>query len=231
MDEIAALIAQADPARTAREAPVPREADVLLREVLATPRRPERRHGKAGRMPASHRPQRLALLAGAGAMVLIAGLVVSVWKPAETPGTFTISHSAPPIADYPWYATEDELIAASDAILRGEVLSEREAQIDGIDGVDYTVVTVKVETVAKGPLKPDEQVDVKYPSVTEPTPVGLEPGDHVVLFLALFPGAPASLVNPAQGSYVLVEGKTAQAAAENPIRLSDNLLSQLGVIG
>ena len=228
MDEIAALIVQADPARTAPEAPMPPEADVLLREILATPRRPGNKHRKADPVPAIHWPQRLTLLAGAGAMVLVAGLVFSVWKPADDPGTFTISHSAPPIADYPWYATEDELIAASDVVLRGEVLSEREEQVDGIG---YTVVTVKADTVAKGPLKPDEQVDVKYPSVTEPIPVGLEPGDHVVLFLALFPGAPASLVNPAQGSYFLVEGKTAQAAAENPIRLSDNLLSQLGVIG
>ncbi len=229
MDEIAAMLAQADTARTAPDAPVPPEADALLREILATPRRPENQHRKADRVPASHWPKHLTLLAGAGTIVLIVGLLIfNIWKPAENPGTFTISHSAPPTADYPWYATEDDLIAASDAILRGEVLDEREEQLDGLD---YTVVTVKVDTVAEGPLKPDEQVDVKYPSLTEPVPVGLGPGDHVVLFLALFPGAPASLVSPAQGSYFLAEDNTIQTSVENPIRLSENLLAQLGVIG
>ena len=159
----------------------------MLREILATPRRPENQHRKADRVPASHWPKHLTLLAGAGTIVLIVGLLIfNIWKPAENPGTCTISHSAPPTADYPWYATEDDLIAASDAILRGEVLDEREEQLDGLD---YTVVTVKVDTVAEGPLKPDEQVDVKYPSLTEPVPVGLGPGDHVVLFLALFQAA------------------------------------------
>ncbi|MFT4229478.1 MAG: hypothetical protein QM602_04235 [Microbacterium sp.] len=220
MDNIAILLAEADPATTPRDAPLPQEALDLLARIVATPTSDtadDRAPAARGRQ-AWFRAPRLAI----GASVAAVLLIVAVFAVSQLSPFRGVQNAT----DYPWYGTVSQLVDASDAIVVGRVLSERE---EVIDGIDYSVVTVQVDAVAQGHLRPGESVDVKYP-LSESTPVGLKPGDTTILFLAVHADSPASLLNPVQASYLITDGGI-DTNPDNPIRLSRDILDQLGIAG
>lgn len=132
-------------------------------------------------------------------------------------------------ADYPGYATLDELYAASDVVVAVDIAAapivrELYPSVGGTDpqanpnagtnetpagdSVVITVFDAKVTEVFKGEANEDDTIAVKqlgglYKGVrhTEVGATPLKPHTSYVLFLATFPDAPASLLNPGQGQY------------------------------
>ncbi|MFV0372941.1 hypothetical protein [Microbacterium sp.] len=221
MDDLAAVFTRADPARTPQDAPLPAEALSLLEQIVTTPiTQADTAQEVTSSSPTGSRFRLPRLLISVGAVVAVFAVIV----------IFAVSQLRAPsegnTADYPWFETDTQLFDAADAVIAGDVLSEREELIDGID---YTVVTIEVSASASGGLRQGDIVEVKYP-MFDSTPVGLEPGSRAVLFLALYDDAPASLLNPVQASY-LVTDVGVETSSENPIVLSDELLDQLGIGG
>lgn len=132
------------------------------------------------------------------------------------------------IADYPWYTSEAELVGAADVIVTGRTVDSQEGTWEEIP---YTVLTVEVTGVAEGAVTVGDHIEVKVPAGKE-LPAALEEGNSGILFLATYPDAPASLVNPDQGVYLLDPSTgVITADPDNPIQLSDDLLSRLGLEG
>ncbi len=214
MNYLDTALAEADPATTPRDAPLRPEALDLLAQIVATP------VAVVASVAPRARPHRSRLVLGAGIAVLL--LVVTVFAVSQ----LRLVPGGQNTADYPWYATQSQLADAADAIIAGQVLSERE---EVKDGIDYVITTVRVNATAKGKLNAGERIEVKYPA-SEPPVVCLEPGEMVILFLAVYSDAPASLLNPAQASY-LITPEGIETSPDNPIRLTGDLLDQLGIAG
>jgi len=216
MTTIATLMSAADPAATRRDAPLPPRAEALLAELLAAP--PTTRPASGSPRPA--RGIRRGLV-WAAVPVLAAGVVTAAvlapqLLPVAGPGA---------TADYPFYPTEAELVDAADTIVVARTVSESTASDQG---VAYLVVTVEVTAAAKGASAPGDVLEVRMPA-SEEVPAAFAVGSTGVLFLSTYPDAPASPVNPEQGSYLVDADGSLTASPDNPVRLSAALLHELGL--
>jgi hypothetical protein len=129
------------------------------------------------------------------------------------------------IADYPVYATVDDLFARADLVVEG-------VPGDGADrafeGVAYTVYEVEVSRVWKGVVKPGDVVDVKRVRDEEQQ---FDAGKGYLLFLESypdFPGIPASTLNPEQGQYPLDAAGPPVSLPGNALRVTAADLARLG---
>lgn len=222
MDELAIAFAEADPATTPRDEPLSPDILELLAQIVMTARAgadaPRNRTDAEAHATRKRLPR---LMIGVAVAVSVLAVIV-VFTMSQLRGVVE-----PNMADYPWYGTEAELVDAADAVIVGQVLGERK---DVHDGTDYVIVTIEVDAVASGELAPNERIEVKYPA-SRSIPVGMQPGDRTILFLAIYADAPASLLNPVQASYLVTSTGTIETSSDNPLTLSPDLLEQLGVLG
>ncbi len=134
--------------------------------------------------------------------------------------------SGGPAADYPGYATVDEMVAAADVIVTGRVLSTRvedvyadqdlgtdphlspQAEVEIADersAVTVTVAAVEVTHAMKGDVREGQLIEVSQLGTQDQPAAGttlVEPGDSEYAFvLNRHDGAPYDLVNPVQGLY------------------------------
>ncbi|GGG09240.1 hypothetical protein [Paenibacillus aceti] len=156
-------------------------------------------------------------------------------------------------ASFPKYNNLDELENRANLIIEGRVLSstfkflnvaERPSQ-PGDDQLNpgttpadsppipYTIYDVEVQKVYKGAVTEKETIQVKQVGgenqqtifKVNDTSELKEEGDYI-MFLATFDNSPASLLNPIQGSYELVNNQII-ASDKNLIKLEINDLKQL----
>lgn len=134
--------------------------------------------------------------------------------------------SGGPAADYPGYATVDEMVAAADVIVTGRVLSTRVENVyadqelgtdpslnpqagaettDEGSAVMVTVANVEITHAMKGDVREGQLIEVSQLGTQDQPAAGttlVEPGDAEYAFvLNRHDGAPYDLVNPAQGLY------------------------------
>ncbi len=135
--------------------------------------------------------------------------------------------SGGPAADYPGYATVDEMVVAADVIVTGRVLSTRvedvyadqdlgtdpslnpqagaAATADRGSAIVVTVAEVEVTRAMKGDVREGQVIEVSQLGTRDQPAAGttlVEPGDAEYAFvLNRHDGAPYDLVNPAQGLY------------------------------
>lgn len=212
MLDLAQRFAAADPATTPPDAPLPDEALALLDRVM-TPRAPR---VAAGRPPALPRPPRWRMPRLAIAFVvpalLLATLAAMGWfgwflgRPAAEP----MATPAPALPSPSWsaFTTERELVEASDAILVADTI--RTGTIE-LNGASYWLADVQVLRAGKGGFTAGETLRVTWPAPEGQEgswPGALEVGSRALLFLTTpgEAGTDASLVNPAEGSYLLIDG-------------------------
>ena len=161
------------------------------------------------------------------------------------------SHSE---ADYPSYASVDELWQAADLVV--EVTLGPEPRVERIQvafplpgqtlpagervGDVYTVHAAEVTVVWKGAADVGHVVRVKqaggeHGGTSYPAGDGsaLEPGGAYLLFLETYDevGVPASLVNPTQGQYPLDPAGQPQALDGNDVTIASADLAELAGTG
>lgn len=248
MLDLTQRFAAADPATTPPDGPLPDEALALLDRVM-TPRPPAGTPDWTRPVPAPRRRSRLPRMAiGILVPVLVAtALAAAAWgwlsflgRPAPMPEA-TPAPSSTARAAWIGYATEQDLIAASDAILTASTLS-----VGAVEHNDesFYVATVRVISATKGPFAAGQYLHVAFPDpgsgevdeygdlvATGLWPPGLQPGDTALLFLRLdsVAGAEASLVTPLQGSYQVGAFGTLAESPENPVFLDDTFLERMGL--
>ncbi|GAA0394010.1 hypothetical protein [Paenibacillus motobuensis] len=156
-------------------------------------------------------------------------------------------------ASFPKYSSIGELENRADLIVEGRILSSTfkflnvaqkpsdptDAQLNpGTDPVDsplipYTIYDVEIQKVYKGEVTEKETIQVKQVGgenqktifkVNDSTELKMN-GDYI-MFLATFDNSPASLLNPIQASYQLVDNQII-ASDKNTIKLNFKDLKQL----
>jgi len=128
--------------------------------------------------------------------------------------------------DYPAYSSDTEMAESSDAVVVGDVLSDRR---EVIQGFDYRVVSIEVLTDAKSLYAPGDLIEVKLHTgnVAEPSP-DLNVDNRYVLFLETYDSVPASLLNPWQAYYEVQHG-TVVPDPDNDLTLGLELHQALGI--
>lgn len=130
-------------------------------------------------------------------------------------------------ASYAYFKNSEELAAAADLIFIGRVVkvnAPQELQIGDTTKDIYTVSEFRVEKAIKGNINKDDLVKVKqigglYNGVQriEKEVEFFNEGEDRLLFLKTFDSdeykykTPASLINPQQGSMLIVNGKTSKS--------------------
>ncbi|MGC3955951.1 MAG: hypothetical protein QM804_17180 [Propionicimonas sp.] len=208
MLDFAQRFAAADPATTPLDAPLSDDALALLDRVM-TPRAAQ----PAAKPPALPRPPRWQLprlaIAIAIPALILATLAAMGWGWfglfSRSTGELTATPApgwAEPSA--PAFASEQELVAASDAILVADTIGTGTLELNGLR---HWLATVKVVSVGKGDFEPGEILQVTWPAPEDSGlwPAALEMGNRGLLFLTT-PGAPgtsADLVDPLEGTYLI----------------------------
>ncbi len=162
------------------------------------------------------RRRRRALLGSAAAVALIVVAVVG--------GRLTQASApaAAPLGDYPAWDSYAAMAASAGAVVEGEVLDSRSADVDVAPGpsdatMRYEVYRVRVVRDYGGTTGPGDVLDVKILAQegAEDTGPELEQGARYVLFLSApyDDGVPRDLMNPWQAAYrVTAEGAYAVVA-------------------
>ncbi|MBR6108957.1 MAG: hypothetical protein IKQ36_04395 [Clostridia bacterium] len=127
-----------------------------------------------------------------------------------------IDSGRPHGGDYPYYASVEELMEASDAVIVGEVISageERSMSVspDSTEKLIYTVSKVRVTEAVKGRLRTGDVIEVKQLGSEkvhyEESGSFFKKGSTRLLFLAAYDDVPYSPVNPYQGAVEVREGR------------------------
>lgn len=128
--------------------------------------------------------------------------------------------------DYPAYSSDTEMAESSDAVVVGDVLSDRR---EAIQGFDYRVVSIEFLTDAKSLYAPGDVIEVKLHTgnVAEPGP-DLDVESRYVLFLETYDSVPASLLNPWQAYYEVPDGSVVPDP-DNDLTLGPELQQALGL--
>lgn len=158
--------------------------------------------------------------------------------------------------DYPAYDTSDSLYQKADLVVEASVGTATRVQqllpaappndpkanpnagtgngVSAADGVVVTVFQATVTKVLKGTAKPGQAVEVKQlggvfkgKTYQEVGATHLKSGTNYLLFLALFPDAPASLLNPTQGQYPLDSSGRPSSLPDNKITIAPADLARL----
>lgn len=240
MIDLAQRFAAADPATTPPDAPLPDEALALLDRVM-TPRAPRPSTAAAERpsaIPRGLRLPRLAIgilipaivLAGLG-MLGLGWFAVNGFGPGPTEAT--AEPSAAPSLVQEEFTSEGALVAASEAIITASTL---DLGILDDSGARYYIATVRVISAAKGPYAPGDELEIAFPDPGPDDadwPPGLRRGEKALLFLRYdVPAANAGLINPTQGSYLLLSTGTGPKPVghpENPLTLDPTFLERMGL--
>lgn len=235
MRDFAERFAAADPARTPANAPLPEEALALLDRVM-TPR--IQSPAGSGRLRTrSRRPRwgRVAVGIVAPVLVLTALVMARGCSSALGPwplGAATATASAVPSPVSGEFTSEDDLVAAADAIVVAETVSVSSA---AQDGQSYWLATVRVQSAARGEFKPGDSLQVAFVDQSAQLghfwPAGLDPNQRALLFLTTpgVAGADAQLVSPTQGSYLIQDGAMPSASDANPLTLDPDFLARMGL--
>src|SRR5690606_18354362 len=120
-------------------------------------------------------------IAGVAAAELIAGAVALIHMRPQSGNE----------ADWPWYEDEAALLDRADAVVLGGVLASDPRTLQGVDN---TVITVRVEASAKGAFGPGDEVEMIFPAWTDPAPLGIAIGERGVFVVATYADSPASLL-------------------------------------
>lgn len=181
-----------------------------------------------------------------GSVFVLALLIVCVSLSSCRPVAPTTSYLK---IDYPQYASSDEMERQADRIVTGIVLKWNyqnlgvHSSVDAAELLDlsasssvmtpYTVYQIKITQVIKGEGKAGDTLQVKIPGgATQDHPIVLsgflpwKPTSEYLLYLSTFPNMPASLINPIQGVYELIDGKP-KANPKNTVPVSDEILAEL----
>lgn len=229
MRDFAQRLAAANPATTPRDAPLTEDALALLDQVMV----PRTAASATYLPPRRSRMPRLAIGILVPAIlltvlaVMIRGCSAAVPLPAGAPAA-TASASAAWVG----FTSEDELVAASDAIVIADTVGVGEIQQNG---QPYHVATVRVVSAGKGGFTSGDYLQVGFPDPTQEFgvmwPTALDPGAKVLLFLTTpgVEGADASLVNLIQGSYLITDDPAPVAAPQNPLELDSGFLERMGL--
>ncbi|MCI8732555.1 MAG: hypothetical protein HFH57_15865 [Lachnospiraceae bacterium] len=179
----------------------------------------------------------LALLAFAAACVGI-GVKVSRSGGSKDKTNVTILQT-----DYPEYDTASELAEAADLIFQGTVSNvkyqmldvrtekekDQDAGLSETEAIPYTLYTIDVEKVYKGPLK-EPTITIKRPGgkfenneyITENAPEILTGRDY--LFIAeSYENSYPSLLNPTQSAYDMGASQDAEKKKKTDITAADIL--------
>lgn len=234
MLDLAQRFAAADPASTPPDAPLPDEALALLDRVM-TPRAPRAAVGR----PVLPRPSRwrmprlaIAFLVPALLLATLAAMGWFGWflgRPAAEPMP-TATPAASPSPAWSAFTTERELVEASDAILVADTIGTGTIELNG---ESYWLADVRVLRAGKGGFTAGETLRVTWPASEGGSwPGALEVGNRALLFLTT-PGAAgtdASLVNPAEGSYLLVDDLPDPIPdGESTLELDAGFLDRMGL--
>jgi hypothetical protein len=161
--------------------------------------------------------------------------------------------------DYPGYDSVDSLYRAADLVVEVRIggttavralrqgAPDNDPRLNPAAGTganatpDALVVTVYQASVtrvykggvAAGSTVPVKQLGGSYQGVTyrEVGATALRPGGSYVLFLAVFPDAPASLLNPDQGQYAVGSGGAPATVGTNTLSLTSADLTRLSYTG
>jgi hypothetical protein len=101
-------------------------------------------------------------------------------------------------ADYPAYDTLAALHAKADLVVTVDLSTGTEAR--EFETIDYTVFRGTVRHAYKGSA--GDRIEIKQPA-SEAGGIPLRPGQRYLLFLEVYSGVPASLLNPGQAQYRL----------------------------
>jgi hypothetical protein len=190
------------------------------------------------------------LVRAAGALLLVAAATACSAVTDHT-DTHAAQKNVLYRADYPSYATADQLFERATVVVQGRVESDKKvvrlvqaapqgqalpAAVDAErrEGMVVTVRTVTVSRVFKGNVKPGDIVKVKQlggkldgVTYSEEHGVPLVDNGQYTLFLETYPDQPASLLNPVQGQYLVDAGNGLHALPGNEITTSVNQLDRL----
>lgn len=241
MLDFAQRFAAADPATTPPDAPLPDEALALLDRVMV-PRGPlpqtvlppapkRRRQWQLPRLGPGILVPVLALT-----MLAALGGLLFPWSPRPTAPEPTPMPA--PSSSWHEFTTEQELVAASDAILVADAIGLEYVEVDG---ELYRLATVRVVSSGKGDLTGKEYLQITYPEPTaeladSPDALSMGGGTRVLLFLTT-PGrigADAELVNPVQGVFEVFDddfhGEAVLSPGPwNPLELGPDFLKRMGI--
>lgn len=222
MSNLSTLFQEADPAKTPQSTELDPQGEVLLASIVAEPRNQSATTSKGRKRYLTQwflRPVVTIPIVLVGAFALV--FAILNMRP--------VTEVTQVVADWPWYSSEQELVAAADGIVRGEV-GKSSAQVS--EGVRTLVVEVEVLIAVKGSFAPGQIMTVRFPDPkfsASHEPYGLTKGTEVVLFFAGYEGFPPSILNPNQTSYVIQPDSTLSKDPLNPIILSPKLLASLGL--
>lgn len=127
-----------------------------------------------------------------------------------------IDSGRPHGGDYPYYASVEELMEASDAVIVGEVISageERSMSVspDSAEKLTYTVSKIRVTEAVKGRLRTGDVIEVKQLGSEKvhyaESGSYLKKGSTQLLFLEAYDGMPYSPVSPYQGAAEVRDGR------------------------
>ncbi|MEV1318065.1 hypothetical protein AB0J14_18520 [Micromonospora arborensis] len=154
-------------------------------------------------------------------------------------------------ADYPSYATADELFERASVVVQGRIDSSEQVlrvvqaapqgqalpapvEAERREGMVVTVRTIKVARVFKGNVKPGDVVQVKQlggkldgVTYTEEHGVPLQKNGQYMLFLETYSDQPASLLNPVQAQYPVESGEVLRSLPGNGVNTSVTQLDKL----
>ena len=144
--------------------------------------------------------------------------------------------------DYPFYETPDALYERADLVVTATVESTDGAQELFGGGADepivYTIFRAMALDAYKGDIDAGQVIQVKLlgGDLDGTTYLGdqatfLEIDTTYVLFLATFPDAPASLLNPEQAQYAISATGELASLPDNPIQLTIADLERLAGAG
>ena len=167
--------------------------------------------------PAARRPALRWAAYGLAAAVVVAG-ILAVPLLVSPPIPAPVGHG-----DYPYYATQAELVDAASAVLEVDITAERPGSYEGIE---VEVRTAIVVADADGTHPVGSTIEIKE----MPGEDALVVGQRYVVFIEEYDGVPASLINPTQGAYLVRSGNEAWPQNGNQIELSSDLLDGLGLV-
>ena len=234
MLDFAQRFAAADPATTPPDAPLSDEALALLDRVL-TPRAAQPVTGLPTVRPRRPRWQLprlgIAILVPALLVATLAAMGWGLFNGIGMPAPAATMPAEPsPVPYWDELTTEDELVASSDAILVADTIGSE--YIEAGDE-QYLVATVRVVSTGKGDFEPGQYLQVAFPMWPDDySSENLDnSGNRVLLFLTT-PGVAkthADPVNPAQGSYDIVDEETLIPGPWNPVELSPDFLKRMHI--
>jgi hypothetical protein len=189
------------------------------------------------------------IIRAAGALLMVAAAAA-----CSAGGDHADAHNSSDIlyrADYPFYATADELFKGATLVVQGRIESGKDVirivqpapagkalpgpvEAERREGMVVTVSTVKVARVFKGDAKPGDVVQVKQlggkldgVSYAEENGVPLRENGQYALFLETYSDQPASLLNPVQAQYPVESGNALRSLPGNEIATSVTQLDKL----